>query len=262
MSPFPKPRARGITMVIDPGLPTGYFTDVVASHGDHIDLVKFGWGTALVTRDLDRKIAVLREADIGFYFGGTLFERFLWGGNLDDYLALVEATGATHIEVSNGTIPLDQHSKAEYVRQMARYRPVLSEVGYKDAERSALLSPADWVSAIDEDIEAGAELVITETRESGRSGMARPDGHLRDEVLRAVVAAVDADRILFEAPTKDLQVELISALGPAVNLGNIASADVIGVETLRRGLRADTLLQLSPAGAQPLTFPLRAASVA
>jgi phosphosulfolactate synthase len=235
------------TMMIDPGLPTGLFTDVIASHGEHVDLVKFGWGTALVTRDLDRKIAVLRDAGIGFYYGGTLFERYLWGGRLDDFLALVDETGATHIEVSNGTIPLDQPTKAEYVQRMAQYRPVLSEVGYKDAERSARLSPAEWVGAIREDLEAGATMVITETRESGRSGMARPDGHLRDDVLQAVLAAVDVERLLFEAPTKDLQVELIRAIGADVNLGNIAAADLIGVETLRRGLRGDTLLQLAPA---------------
>jgi phosphosulfolactate synthase len=235
------------TMMIDPGLPTGLFTDVIASHGEHVDLVKFGWGTALVTRDLDRKIAVLRDAGIGFYYGGTLFERYLWGGRLDDFLALVDETGATHIEVSNGTIPLDQPTKAEYVQRMAQYRPVLSEVGYKDAERSARLSPAEWVGAIREDLEAGATMVITETRESGRSGMARPDGHLRDDVLQAVLAALDVERLLFEAPTKDLQVELIRAIGADVNLGNIAAADLIGVETLRRGLRGDTLLQLAPA---------------
>ena len=183
MSPFPKPRSRGITMVIDPGLPTGAFTDVVASHGDHIDLVKFGWGTALVTRDLDRKIAVLRETGIGFFFGGTLFERYLWRGQLDDYLALVEQTGAAYIEVSNGTIPLDQHRKAEYVRRMARYRPVLSEVGYKDPERSAQLSPADWVSAIGEDLGDRCGLMepqfvddhyIPGRRGSGSSSWSRP----------------------------------------------------------------------------------------
>ncbi|HVV14104.1 phosphosulfolactate synthase [Amycolatopsis sp.] len=246
------------TMMIDPGLPTGLFTDVITSHGEYVGLVKFGWGTALVTRDLDRKIAVLRDAGIGFYFGGTLFERYLWGGRVDDYLALVDRTGATHIEVSNGTIPLDQEAKAGYVRRMAGHRPVLSEVGYKDAERSARLSPDDWVGAIEQDLAAGAELVITETRESGRSGMARPDGHLRDDVLRAVLSAVDPGRLLFEAPTKDLQVELIREIGPEVNLGNIAAADVLGVETLRQGLRGDTLLQFAPAD-----FPVsRAVSVA
>ncbi|MGC9665446.1 phosphosulfolactate synthase [Planosporangium sp. 12N6] len=249
----------GMTMVIDSGLPTGAFTDLITSHGEYIDLVKFGWGTALVTRDLDRKIRVLRDAAIGFYFGGTLFEHHLWTGQLDEYLRLVHRTGATHIEVSNGTIPLDQGSKAGYVRRLAQYRPVLSEVGYKDADRSALLTPADWVDALREDLDAGAFLVITEARESGRSGIARADGHVRRDVLDAVLAAVDTDRVMFETPTKDLQVGLINAVGPDVNLGNVAAADVVAVETLRRGLRGDTLLQLTTGanatGRAHLRFP-------
>ena len=235
----------GLTMVIDNGLPTGAFIDVIKSHGEYVDLVKFGWGTALVTRDLDRKARVLADAGIGFYFGGTLFEHHVWTDRLDEYLRLVDDTGATHIEVSNGTIPLDQHSKAEYVERMARYLPVLSEVGYKDTERSARLTPADWVGALQEDLDAGAFLVITEARESGRSGIAKADGHLRSDVLDAVIDGVDVDRVLFEAPTKELQVELITTLGPGVNLGNIATDDVIGLETLRRGLRGDTLLALT-----------------
>jgi phosphosulfolactate synthase len=239
------PDWHGITMVIDPGLPTGAFTDLIDSHAEHIDLVKFGWGTALVTKDLDRKTGVLRDAGIGFYYGGTLFEHHLWTGRLAEYLALVERTGATHIEVSNGTIPLDQASKAEQVRRLSGVRPVLSEVGYKDADRSAQLTPADWVDALAEDLAAGAAMVITEARESGRSGIARPDGHLREDVFDAVLAALDPARVLFEAPTKELQVELIRSIGPAVNLGNVSTSDVIGVETLRRGLRGDTLIQLT-----------------
>jgi phosphosulfolactate synthase len=237
--------SNGLTMVIDTGLPTGAFTDVITSHGEFIDVVKFGWGTALVTKDLDRKVRVLAEAGIGFYFGGTLFEHHVWTGQLDEYLRLVERTGATHIEVSNGTIPLDQHTKAEYVQRMTRYRPVLSEVGYKDSDRSALLTPADWTDALQEDLDAGAYMVITEARESGRSGIAQADGTLRGDVFGAVVAALDTDKVIFEAPTKDLQVELITMLGPGVNLGNIATHDVIALETLRRGLRGDTLLALT-----------------
>ncbi|HWE90546.1 MAG TPA: phosphosulfolactate synthase [Pseudonocardiaceae bacterium] len=244
-------RWHGITMVIDPGLPTGAFTDLIDSHRDYIDLVKFGWGTALVTKDLDRKTGVLREAGVGFYFGGTLFEHHLWTGRLADYLALVERTGATHIEVSNGTIPLDQADKADYVRRMSGVRPVLSEVGYKDAGRSAQLTPADWVDALGEDLAAGAAMVITEARESGRSGIARADGRMREDVLAAVLAALDPSRVLFEAPTKELQVELIREVGPQANLGNVATTDVIGVETLRRGLRGDTLIQLTTESAQP-----------
>jgi phosphosulfolactate synthase len=147
--------------------------------------------------------------------------------------------------VSNGTIPLDQHCTADYVRRMSAYRPVLAEVGYKDPERSARLTPTDWVDAIHEYLDAGAVLVITEARESGRSGMATVDGHMRDDVLHTVLAAVDPARLLFEAPTKQLQVELITQVGPDVNLGNVAPSDVVGVATLRRGLRGDTLLHLT-----------------
>lgn len=244
-----RPGARGITMAIDPGLPTGAFIDAVSSHRDLIDLVKFGWGTALVTRDLGTKVSVLADLGIGFYFGGTLFEHHVWTGRFDAFLDLVHRAGTRWVEVSNGTIPLDQRAKAGYVRRLSDMGfTVLSEVGFKDPDRSARLTPADWVGAIREDLDAGAAMVITETRESGRSGIARPDGHLRGDVVAAILDAVDAARLLFEAPTKDLQVELLRLVGREVNLGNIALADVVGVETLRRGLRADTLLDFaSPA---------------
>ncbi len=242
-----KPRKLGITMVIDPGLSTGVFTDVVSSHSDYIDLVKFGWGTALVTTDLTRKVEVLREADVGFYFGGTLFEHYLWTGRLSEFVDLVHQTGATCIEVSNGTIPLPQHAKAGYVNLLAGEFAVFSEVGFKDPARSAELSPADWVDAIREDLAAGASLVVTETRESGKAGIATPDGKLRRDVMDAVLAEVDPASLMFEAPTKDLQVELIQSVGPDVNLGNIAAHDILGLETLRLGLRGDTLMGLTPA---------------
>ena len=253
------PGQHGTTMVIDTGLPTGAFTDLIESHGQLIDLVKFGWGTAMVTRDMDRKTRVLKDAGIGFYFGGTLFEYFVWTGDLAGYLALVERSGATHIEVSNGTIPLDQSSKAGYVRRLAGIRPILSEVGYKDADRSALLRPSDWVDALAEDLDAGASMVITEARESGRSGIADADGHMRTEVLSAVLRTIDPAVVMFEAPTKDLQVEMIRAVGPSVNLGNIAAADVVGVETLRRGLRGDTLLDLTTGAVPGSLRPVRSA---
>jgi phosphosulfolactate synthase len=248
-----RPRTRGITMVIDSGMPTGAFTDVIESHGELVDLVKFGWGTCLVTRDLSRKLDVLRAAGIDFYFGGTLFEHHLWSGRLGEFVELLRTHRATHVEVSNGTIPLDQHEKAAHVRLLAREFTVISEVGFKEEHRSEALAPDDWVAAMQEDLDAGASLVTAETRESGRCGMARADGSLRDDVLGAILAAVDPAVVLFEAPTRSLQVDLIRAAGPQVNLGNIATADIVGLETLRLGLRADTLMDLTPAApARPL----------
>jgi phosphosulfolactate synthase len=241
-----KPRPRGITMMIDPGLPSAAFADVIASFHPLIDLVKLGWGTALVTPRIEEKTSVLQEHGVDFYFGGTLLERCILEARVDEFVALAHRHGARHVEVSNGTIPLPQAEKARWIERLSHEFTVISEVGFKSAERSAQMAPGQWVAAVYDDLAAGASLVTTETRESGRSGIATSDGHMRRDALRALLTCVGSDRILFEAPTKELQVELIRAIGPDVNLGNIAAADVIGLETLRLGLRADTLLDFAP----------------
>jgi phosphosulfolactate synthase len=237
-----KPRAAGLTMVIDGGIPLGQFTDIVTSAADYIDFVKFGWGTAVVTGQLGAKIDVLAEHRIGFYFGGTLFEKYVIQGRFDEYRQFCLDHGCGHVEVSNGTISLSNSEKASYVRKLAADFTVISEVGFKDAERSAQLAPQTWIEYIREDLEAGSSLVTLEARESGRSGICRPDGEPRSGLIEDVLAAgFSAHHLLFEAPTTSLQAYFISRVGPDVNLGNIPAQGVIGVETLRLGLRADTL---------------------
>lgn len=237
-----KPRDRGLTMVMDTGLPTAYFEDAMSSAATHIDVVKFGWGTSLVTADLGRKIACLRDMGIRFYFGGTLFEKFVVQNSFDGFVKWCEQWGADTVEISNGTISLTNTEKAAYISKCVGSFRVFSEVGFKDPVRNQLLSPDQWVESIEEDLGAGAEMVVTETRESGRSGLCTADGELRTDLLEHILAGtVDVDQLLFEAPTKELQAEFVRRVGTNVNLGNIAVADVIGVETLRLGLRADTL---------------------
>ena len=238
------PRHRGLTMVIDPGLHTGRFADAVESVGAYIDIVKFGWCTALVTPDIKRKIDILHEAGIDFYFGGTLFERFAMDGMVDDWRTLCRTLGATHVEVSNGTIPMSNADKTRWVAQLSAEFTVVSEVGYKDQDRAASMTSSEWVDAIGADLTAGATLVITETRESGRGGLCYPDGTPRANVVDEVLeAGFDVDRLLFEAPTKDLQCFFVKRVGASVNLGNIHVDDVISLETLRLGLRSDTMTQ-------------------
>jgi oxalate---CoA ligase len=238
-----KPRGSGLTMVIDSGLPVAYFADAIASAARYIDLVKFGWGTAIVTESLERKISCLRENQIRFCFGGTLFEKYVVQDNFDGFLQFCEHFGCDFVEVSNGTIPLANTEKAAYIRKCAKTFEVVSEVGVKDARRSEGLDARHWVDCISEDLDAGATLVITEARESGRSGICRPDGTLRVDLVEDILGnGIDPQRLLFEAPTKELQCEFVARLGPNVNLGNIAAGDVIGVETLRLGLRSDTLV--------------------
>ncbi|MBV8221908.1 MAG: phosphosulfolactate synthase, partial [Candidatus Eremiobacteraeota bacterium] len=163
-----------------------------------------------------------------------------------------------HVEVSNGTIPMDQAEKGRWIERLSHEFTVISEVGFKSPERSAQMAPGEWVAAVYDDLATGASLVTTETRESGRSGIATKDGHMRRDALRALLTCVGSDRILFEAPTKELQVELIRSIGPDVNLGNIAASDLIGLETLRLGLRADTLLDFTPQSAHASADPIPA----
>jgi phosphosulfolactate synthase len=243
-----KPRRQGLTMVIDGGMSQGAFADAMTSVEPYVDVVKFGWGTALVTPDLERKLGLLRDLGIRYYFGGTLFEKAVLQDRFESFVTLCRLCGCEIVEISNGTIPLSNTAKAAYIRKCADEFTVFSEVGFKDPGRSEELSPEGWVDAIGEDLEAGASMVITESRESGRSGICWPDGHPRNELVDAILASgIESRYLLFEAPTKELQVHWISLLGTNANLGNVAPPDVIGLETLRLGLRADTLLTVEGA---------------
>ncbi len=237
-----KPRRAGLTMVIDGGIPSSLFADLVSSAAEYIDMVKFGWGTAVVTGKLDAKIDVLNAHQIGFYFGGTLFEKYLMQGRLEDFRKFCRTWSCRHVEVSNGTISLSNSEKASYVRKLSDEFSVISEVGFKDPARSEQLPPSKWVDYINEDLEAGAVLVTLEARESGKSGICRPDGALRFGLIEDILTSgLSQEDLLFEAPTTALQAYFVTRIGPNVNLGNVPAASVIGVETLRLGLRADTL---------------------
>jgi phosphosulfolactate synthase len=241
-----KPRTSGLTMVIDGGIPLGQFTDLIEFGAQYIDFVKFGWGTSAVTGCLREKTGVLDRHGIGFYFGGTLLEKFLLQERFEDFRRFCEEYSCRHVEVSNGTIEMTNAEKAGYIRKLAPDFTVVSEVGFKDPSRSEMLPPSEWVAAIKEDLDAGASLVTLEARESGKSGICRPDGELRYGLIEDVLhltqhGGIGIDSLLFEAPTTSLQAHMITRIGPNVNLGNVPATGVIGLETLRLGLRADTL---------------------
>jgi phosphosulfolactate synthase len=237
-----KPRRTGLTMVIDGGIPLWQFTDLVSSAAEYIDFVKFGWGTAVVTNGLHAKIDVLSSHQIEHYFGGTLFEKYVLQGRFDDFRKFCQKHSCQHVEVSNGTISMSNSEKASYIRKLADDFTVVSEVGFKDPVRSEQLPPSMWVEYINEDLEAGASLVTLEARESGRSGICRPDGALRFGLIEDVLmSGISQEKLLFEAPTTSLQAHFVTRIGPDVNLGNVPAQGIIGLETLRLGLRADTL---------------------
>ncbi|MBX5437741.1 MAG: phosphosulfolactate synthase [Alicyclobacillaceae bacterium] len=238
-----KPRLAGWTIVIDNGVPLRHFEDVIESYGAHIDLVKFGWGTSLVTPVLEAKTRCLRAHEVDYFFGGTLFEKFHIQGKADQYREYCLRHGCRYVELSNGTVPLTNEEKDEYIYRFARDFRVLSEVGYKDAAKSLNLSPARWIQFMKDDLAAGAVKVITEARESGTSGICRSDGEVRFGLIEEILdSEIPVQDIVFEAPNKTLQTYFIHKVGPAVNLANIPFDDAVALETLRLGLRSDTLM--------------------
>jgi phosphosulfolactate synthase len=234
-----KPRDDGITHVLDTGLSTHEAEGLMASAADYVDLVRLGWGSAYVTRDVREKIACYRDAGVPVMLGGTLTELAWQQRRLDALKSWLRDLGLEHVEVSTGTVAIPPGEKLELIATLARDFTVYAEQGEKDPH--ALVAPYRWVEQIKSELEAGATKVICEGRASGDAGMYRPNGEPREGLIDEVVHEVDPGRLIFEAPLKHQQVWFIKLFGPQVNLGNVLPQDVISLETLRLGLRADTL---------------------
>ncbi len=233
-----KPRQKGLTMVMDKGLSTREAEDLIESSGEYIDMIKLGWATSYVSPHLKKKLDIYKNANIPFYFGGTLFEAFLVRGQIDDYRAVLDKYEMPLCEVSDGSIELDHDEKCKYIEMLAKQTRVLSEVGSKDAEK--ILAPYEWIELMNKELAAGAWKVIGEAREAGNVGLFRDSGEVRQGLIKEIVRSVPSEKIIWEAPQKSQQVWFIKMLGANVNLGNIATNEVIPLETLRLGLRGDT----------------------
>jgi len=237
-----KPRHTGLTHVIDKGLNLRDIEGLFDTAGDYVDIVKLGWGTSYVTRNLEKKIALYRSFGTPVVCGGTLFEAVVARGKLDEYKRWLLEQRFSHVEISDGAIEIPRERKLELIADFARDFTVLSEVGSKDAEVN--YAPYLWVQWSKEELEAGAWKVITEARETGTAGIFRPTGELRTGLVDELAHEIDIGDLIFEAPTKASQAWFVKHLGPEVNLGNIPPEEVIPLETLRLGLRADTIKEM------------------
>lgn len=234
----PKPRTRGVTHVIDTGLPITTLESLLDLAAAHIDFVKFGWGTAYVSRHIRAKIVACRSAGVQVCTGGTLLEIATAQGKVREFARWASSLGIDAVEVSEGTVELARGVKRRLIERMAQDFVVLAEVGSKDPEMPVRAST--WVAQMQEDLEAGAAFVVAEGRESGTVGLYGSKGDVREDLVGTILADIPAERIIFEAPTRGQQTWFLRRLGIDVNLGNIAYDGVISLETLRRGLRADT----------------------
>jgi len=242
-----KPRGIGLTSVLDKGIGPGQARDGLAIAGEWIDVVKLGWGTARLTpgSTLREKVEIYRAGGIGVCSGGTFLEIAFAQNRVQDFLRSARELGLTMVEVSNGVHPM---SDADKLALIAKARSagftVWSEVGKKDPDEDARIGIDDRCASIVQELEAGAEKVILEARESGTVGIYDRAGQPAAEMIQRIVERVGRDKLVFEAPHKDQQLWMIRTLGRDVNLGNIALDDALALATLRTGLRGDTFREM------------------
>ena len=239
-----RPRNVGLTMVMDKGTSLAHAQSFIDASVDFIDIVKFGFGTSLIAKDLADKIKMYQDNGIKVYPGGTLFEAFYARDKFDEYRKFLDKFNFDMCEVSDGSIILPHDKKCELISTLAKDRTVLSEVGSK--QEGYIISPAKWIKMMVNELQAGSWKVIAEARESGTVGIYRPNGAAHVILINKIIAKVKLENILWEAPKKDQQVWFIQNMGADVNLGNILFEEVIPLECLRLGLRGDTFFTFLP----------------
>jgi phosphosulfolactate synthase len=233
-----KPRNHGLTMVMDKGMGLVGVKDFLSVAAPYVDIVKLGFGTSAVTANLREKIEIYQAAGIPVYFGGTLFEAFLMRDQFDDYVNVIKDYGLKHVEVSDGSITIPHLEKCGYIEKLAKHVTVLSEVGSKDATH--IMAPYKWIELMKAELEAGSTYVIAEAREAGNVGIYRGSGEVREGLVQEILTQIPYEKIIWEAPQKAQQVYFLELLGANVNLGNLAPAEMIPLESMRIGLRGDT----------------------
>ena len=240
-----KPRECGITMVLDKGLGLETAESLMDISGEYVDYLKFGWGTSIVHEQdiIKAKVEMYRDHDITPYTGGTLFELAYMNDKLDEFFTEARELGFPAIEISDGSTNISHDDKLNCIKRAKQEGfEVLSEVGKKNPELDKELSIDERIEYMQEELDAGSSLVIVEAREGGKNiGIFDKAGNAKEDEIDMILDKIDADRILWEAPNKDQQVFFILKLGNTVNLGNVSSDDITSLETLRQGLRGDTV---------------------
>ncbi len=233
------------TMVIDKNLSYNNAKEILEVSSNYFNLMKFGWGTSVLftEQQVKDKNELYHSYDIKTYPGGTLFEVANMKDKVDEYFDQLDKLGFNAVEISNGSTEISPERRQDVIRKakdLGFY--TLSEVGKKDPNKDHEYNDDDRIKLIKTDIENGSDIVIIEGRESGKNiGIYDNKGNVNMDSLTYIQENTPQDKILWEAPQKNQQIDLILTLGNDVNLGNINTNDIISLETLRRGLRGDTV---------------------
>lgn len=244
-----KPRAQGITHVLDKGIPIPSLEALLLQQASLIDILKIGWGTAYIDPSIKERVALCRAIGVSVCLGGTLLEVCVVQNRVNDLCRWASEIGVEMLEVSNGLQMMDRNRKTQLIHNLSQHFKVLAETGSKSNDIPVV--PAEWVRELHSDLDAGASLVIAEGRESGTVGLYDDNGAVRSDLVDIIADTVPLQKIIFEAPLKQQQVWLIQRFGTAVNLGNVPLDEVTPLETSRLGLRADTASLLSVSTERP-----------
>ena len=231
-------------MVMDKGLSIREAEDFMSVGSEYADFIKLGFGTSLLTPGFEKKIRIYKDAGCMPYFGGTLFEAFIIRNMFNDYLRFLDDHEVELVEVSDGSYDINHDKKLEYIGILAKRGTVISEVGSK--KKDVVYSPAEWVSMMKSELNAGSAKVIAEARESGTIGIYDDDGCVNTLLISSISEHVKLENVIWEAPQKFQQAWFIKHFGANVNLGNSAPSEIIPLESLRCGLRGDTFFQFLP----------------
>ena len=233
-----KPRDNGITSLIDEGMPIDIIESYLKENHKLIDIVKFGQGTALVMPNLKKKIKLFKKYNIQPYFGGTLFEKFFYEKNMDNFFKLLEEFSIKHVEISNGTVDISLKDRVKLIQNIKKKYTILSEVGCKDSSHEMPVNV--WIKEINELIKAGSKYIILEGRNSGTAGIYTKDGKIKKNIVEAILKKFHKNKFIFECPTSISQMYFINLIGKNVNLGNIDIKDIVLLECQRQNLRNET----------------------
>lgn len=238
-----KPRSKGLTMMMDWGIPINAQTDLLGLIAPYVDLAKLVVGTARLYEEtyLRRKLECYREHQVIPFIGGQFLEYVFQTQGMDGVRPFCQEAhrlGIGAIEVSTNVVPIPEKMRRQIVATAIECGlEVHGEVGSKSETSGA----AALIAQANDYFDAGARVVLVEGAELLREG--EPDRQLIDGLKNGL----DIERVIFElsgtwipgtlsTDVYALKVFLVKTFGPDANLANILPDAIWETEALRAGL--------------------------
>ena len=235
-----RPRTLGLTHVLDRLHQLN--PEELRPLAPYVDVVKIGWGLPLLLpRDeLRKRIQFFHGLGIEVSTAGALLE---YAVSRDQAVAMIteaKELGFDLIEISDGIIELSARQIQRLAEEARRHRlDFFVVVGKVNPQNQ--LSLRETVERVTRAIPLKPRKVILESRESGRGvGIFDIEGNIKWDWVRAILADVGPEELIFEAPLETQQIALLKDLGSEINLGNVAMTSIAPLASQRLGLRGDT----------------------